>query len=86
MYQAIFSKRADQAVQDLSQRDALRIKEAIEKLQQDPRMRGVIKLAHAPVAEYRYRVGNLRILYDVDDAKALVLVLDIRKRDERTYR
>lgn len=86
MYRAIFSARADRAFQDLSQQDAARVKEAIQKLQQDPRTRGAIKLTHAPVAEYRYRVGNLRILYDIDDGQALVLVLDIRKRDERTYR
>lgn len=53
---------------------------------QAPRGHGAIKLDHAPVAQYRRRVGTLRILFDVDDGNRVVEILDIRQRDERTYR
>ena len=71
---------------NLPDREARRIKEAIERLQQNPRTQGTIKLENAPVASYRYRVGDLRILFDIDDGAKVIEVLDIRKRDERTYK
>lgn len=37
-------------------------------------------------AQYRLRVGNYRVLYDVDTEKGIVWILHLRKRDDRTYR
>lgn len=71
---------------ELPQRDAKRVKQAIEKVMRDPRGQGTIKLEHAPVAQYRRRVGNWRILFDIDDAAQVIEIVDIRKRDEGTYR
>ena len=86
MYRAVFSRRAERAFLDLPMEQARRVKEAIQRLEQEPRGPNTIKLDHAPIAEYRCRVGNLRILFDIDDANKIVAVLDIRKRDEQTYR
>lgn len=86
MYQTIFSARANRAYQKFPQKDAARIKETLKKLEQDPHIHGTIKLSSAPVAQYRYRVGNFRILFDIDDEQKIIAILDIRKRDERTYR
>ena len=85
MYQAIFSRRAEKAFLDLPTKEAQRVKQAVEKLEQNPRTYGAIKLENAPVASYRYRVGNDRLLFDIDDEAKLIEILDIRKRDERTY-
>jgi mRNA interferase RelE/StbE len=85
MYQAIFSRRAEKAFLDLPTKEAQRVKQAVEKLEQNPRTYGTIKLENAPVASYRYRVGNYRLLFDIDDEAKVIEVLDIRKRDERTY-
>lgn len=86
MYSAAFSFRAQRVFQKLSHKEALRIKDVVKKLEQEPRTHGTIKLNDAPVAQYRYRIGNFRILFDIDDEKKIVAILDIRKRDERTYR
>ena len=86
MYRAVFSRRAERAFLDLPMEQARRVKEAIQRLEQEPRGPNTIKLDRAPIAEYRCRVGNLRILFDIDDANKIVAVLDIRKRDEQTYR
>jgi len=86
MYQAIFSRRTEKAFLDLPIKEAQRVKLAIEKLEQNPRTYGTIKLENVPVASYRYRVGNYRILFDIDDEAKVVEILDIRKRDERTYK
>ena len=37
-------------------------------------------------ARYRIRIGNQRILYDVDSQKKTVSILGIRKREEKTYK
>jgi mRNA interferase RelE/StbE len=86
MYQAIFSRRAEKAFLKLPHREAQRIKESIEKLKREPRTHGTIKLESAPVASYRYRIGDNRILFDIDHEAKVIEILDIRKRDERTYR
>ncbi len=86
MYQAIFSRRAQKAFWDLPMNQAQRVKEAINQLRENSRIPGTTKLENAPVAQYRHRVGDLRILFDIDDANQVVEVLDIRKRNEGTYR
>jgi len=37
-------------------------------------------------AQYRIRIGDYRVLYDVDDSKEIVWILALRKRDEDTYK
>lgn len=86
MYRAMFSRRAEKVFMDLTDREARRIKEAIQRLAENPRARGTIKLEGAPVARYRYRIGDYRILFDIDDEAEIIEILDIRKRDERTYK
>ncbi len=38
------------------------------------------------MAQYRRRVGDWRILFDIDDREQILAIIDIRKRDEHTYR
>lgn len=38
------------------------------------------------VAQYRIRIGDFRVLYDVDDEKETVWILVLRRRSEKTYR
>ena len=86
MYEAVFSRRAERAFLDLPESQAQRVKEAIAKLMDEPRTYGTIKLDNAPVGQYRCRVGDWRIIFDIDDKDKVIEILDIRKRDERTYR
>ncbi len=37
-------------------------------------------------AQYRIRIGDYRVLYDVDDKKKTVWVLALRRRSESTYK
>jgi mRNA-degrading endonuclease RelE of RelBE toxin-antitoxin system len=34
---------------------------------------------------YRMRVGNWRILFDVQDRVRIILIQEVKKRDERTH-
>ena len=70
-----------------------RIKMAIYGLADDPRPEGKkIKSLRPPLAIYsliathRLRVGDYRILYDIDDTAKRVVLLAIRRRSEKTYR
>ena len=82
MYRAMFSRRAEEAFMSLPDKEAQRVKQAIQKLTEGPRIRGTIKLETAPVARYRYRIGDYRLLFDIDDEAKIIEILDIRKRDE----
>lgn len=86
MYQAIFSRRAEKAFLKLEKNEAKPLKEAILTLQKKPRRVGTIKLENVPVGTYRYRVGNHRIIFDIDDNDKILEILDIAKRDDRTYK
>ncbi|MFQ5687520.1 MAG: type II toxin-antitoxin system RelE/ParE family toxin [Candidatus Scalindua sp.] len=41
---------------------------------------------HEMTAQYRIRIGDYRVLYDVDDKKKTVWILALRKRSEKTYK
>jgi len=50
----------------------------------EPRPPGVVKLAGSDL--WRVRVGDLRVVYLIDDAEHLVGVLKVARRSESTYR
>ena len=70
------------------------IMEEVEKLSANPRPYGIkpFKKLKPPIqfyqftAQYRIRIGDYRVLYDVDDEKRMVWILALRKRSEGTYR
>lgn len=67
-----------------------KIKEKILSLADNPRPQGEPKIKppiklYGYVAQYRLRIGDYRILYDVDDKKRIVWIYYLRKRNERTY-
>ncbi len=58
--------------------DRQRLRRAIDGLADDPRSAGSKKLAgHASL--YRIRVGDLRIVYQVEDEQVLVLIVAHRR-------
>jgi mRNA interferase RelE/StbE len=64
--------------------DAARLRGPILALAIEPRPFGAAKLVDS--AFWRLRVGDLRIVYLIDDAARLVVVLRVARRSERTYR
>jgi mRNA interferase RelE/StbE len=51
---------------------------AITALSHDPRPSGVTKLVNRP--EWRVRVGDYRVLYQIDDSKKTVTIVSIAHR------
>ena len=85
MYKAIFSHKAEKSLQKIPREYQKRIKESILKLEENPFCFGTIKLVGYPVAQYRHRVGDYRILFDLWDQKKILMILDIRRRTSTTY-
>lgn len=90
---AAVEKSFEKELSKLDRGSLLRIKEAVDSLGCDPRPQGKkIKALRPPLrvslflAQYRIRVGDYRILYDIDDAAHKVILLAIRRRSEKTYR
>ena len=66
------------------------IMKGIEALADHPRPAGEPKLkppliVYQYAAQYRLKIRNYRVLYDVDDKQRIVWIFDVRKRNERTY-
>ncbi len=56
-----------------------------ESRPQQARQLSVAVEIYGYTAKYRLRVGDYRILYDVDDAARRVVILTVRRRSEKTY-
>lgn len=89
MYRIEVSPAADRDLDRLKKRiqrlDFERLRTAIGNLADDPRPHGVRKIKGAETA-YRIRVGDYRIVYEVYDRDSLVLILQVVRRTETTYR
>ena len=80
MYRVDLSRRAEKDLERLPPRGAARVIAVLRGLAGDPRPPGAAKLA--AVEGYRVRVGEYRIIYDVDDAAEVVTVYRVRHRRE----
>ena len=64
--------------------DAARLRGPILALAFEPRPSGAVKLTGTEF--WRLRVGDLRVIYLVDDDANVVVVLRVARRSESTYR
>lgn len=78
-YEVKFSKKAEKAYKKLPGNIKFRIDQKISYLRTSPRGNDTKKLAgHAN--SYRTRVGSYRIVYEIEDGKLLVWILDVGPR------
>ena len=80
MYRIDLSRRAEKDLERLPPRGAARTIAVLRGLAKEPRPPGASKLV--AVEGYRVRVGEYRIVYDVDDAAEVVTVYRVRHRRE----
>lgn|SRR3989338_3976986 len=85
------AKRFEKALSGISHKELqTEIKEKTLALGDDPRPHGELKIkppveVYSYTAQYRLRIGNYRVLYDVDDKRKIVWIFALRKGNERTY-
>ena len=89
MYRLEVSPAADRDLEKLKSRirrqDFERLRDAVGGLAGEPRPQGVRKIKGTEKT-YRIRVGSYRVVYEVYDNDNLVLILQVARRSETTYR
>lgn len=80
MYRIFFTKQADKALRKMPRNWAQRIREKLEQIAADPygAHNNVTKLQDRP--GYRLRVGDWRVIYDLQDGDLIILVLTVAPR------
>ena len=89
MYRLEVSPAAERDLQRLKRRiqrrNFERLRTAIGGLADNPRPQGIRKIEGTDRA-YRIRVGDYRVVHDILDRESLVLILQVARRSETTYR
>lgn len=80
MYKIFLKPNAEKDLNRLDNNIYKRIKNKIEFLKENPRTIGSIKLTNMEV--YRVRVGDYRIIYEIDDKKFEVTISRIKHRKD----
>ena len=80
MYRILFTKQADKMLRKMPRNTAQLIRERLAQLADGPHARNpnVTRLQGRP--GYRLRVGDWRVIYDVEDDRLIILVLKIATR------
>ena len=89
VYRVEISPAADRDLEKPKSRiriqDFERLRNAVRALAGEPRPQGVRKIKGTDKA-YRIRVGSYRVVYEVYNDDNLVLILQVARRSETTYR
>ena len=78
-YSLSFKSSAAKELRKLSLEVQQRIASVIEKLIDNPRFSGVVKLKGDDNL-YRFRVGEYRVIYEIDDSDKKIVITRIRHR------
>ena len=79
-YALAFKPSAEKELRKLSRDVIPRVVAAIQALGEQPRPSGCVKLTHTE--SWRIRIGNYRVIYDIDDRSQQIVVLHIGHRRE----
>lgn len=77
-YRVEIAESAAKSIAKLQPQVALRVRNAILGLEENPRPHGVKKLRGE--SAYRIRVGDYRVVYTIDDNVVLVIVIRVGHR------
>ena len=87
-------KRFWKALAEIPQKTQDEILAAVRNLEKTPRPFGEKSFRqltppipiYSFVAQYRVRISDYRVLYDVDDKRKIVWIFVVRRRSEKTHR
>ncbi|MEE8121598.1 MAG: type II toxin-antitoxin system RelE/ParE family toxin [Anaerolineales bacterium] len=77
-YELVIAQRFLKDMRRISREDQVRVRRALGRIQLEP-YRGR-KVVAAETGQYRWRVGNLRLRYDIEGRK--IQVLRVKKRED----
>lgn len=81
MYEVYLERSAERALKRLLIKDFQRIVIHIKALAQNPRPSGCRKISGSK-SDWRIRVGDYRVIYEIDDKAKVVRVMRVRHRRE----
>ena len=81
LYQVEIAPSAQRDFKRLPHEIVRRVDAAILSFEENPRPQGCAKLEGSD-NDYRVRIGDYRILYEVNDAKKIVTIAHVRKRSD----
>lgn len=79
-YELLILPSAQRALSRLAHPIRKRVATRIDALAKNPRPQGATKLVGSE--HWRIRIGDYRVIYDVEDAQLIVLVVDVGHRRE----
>lgn len=82
MYKVISSSHADREFKKLAKDVQARLAPKISALAQHPHISNIKKLQGSKRNDWRARIGDFRILYEVDDSKDQIIVHSVRDRKD----
>jgi len=80
-YRVVISKSVQKQIDNLPNDVIERVIEKIQNLASEPRPDGIVKLKGAD-NEYRIRIGDYRVRYEIDDESQLVEILQCKHRKD----
>ncbi len=78
MYEVVIPRRVRRRIARLPESVYRRVLAAIRGLREEPRPRGSLKMTNRD--ERRMRVGDYRVIYEVDDEERVVTILQVGHR------
>ena len=80
----VIASRAKRQTRHLSATELDHINGAFSELSRDP-LAGDVKLLRGTRGVFRRRVGDWRILFELDRVRKLILIIAIKRRGSNTY-
>ena len=80
MFEITFAKSVYKDIEKITPKALPQIKTSIEALKHFPNLPQIKSLQNHPIADYRLRVGNYRVLFDVDWDKNQIHILKVGHR------
>ena len=82
MFEIKYAKSVKKDLSKIDRKHLEKIKNEIESLTKFPDVSNIKKLSAHPLADYRLRVGDYRVLFDVCRDEKVIFVLKIGHRKE----
>jgi mRNA interferase RelE/StbE len=83
MYEILLTKEAQKDYQNLQKDVVKRINQCLDNLQENPvRYPQAVPLKGQFLGAYRWRVGDWRVIYEIDTDEQAVIVLQIAHRSQ----
>ena len=78
MYNILFTDKAEKDIKKLNKQDRKRIIEKLKEYSYNP-LSYAIKLSNAKIGSFRFRIGDYRVIFDIDGNTLVILRLGHRK-------